>query len=294
MPVNVTKIISPFVVVVVFMGLICLEGAMKSVQAQTVKIGVLAPLTGPASADGEDYVRAVEWAIEDSNKSGGVAGCDFKIKVADVKDMSAANVTSAVERLLADKDVHFILTGYASLSNFEIDLMKEAGMPFMIAGPASATEAIISKSPEDYWCCWSFTASFKGYETRLLPMLEELAAKGKITLKNKKVAIISSDNPYSKTISEGMKKVFKDGGWKVTVDELVPYGEINDWRTSLAKVRQNPPDPGGQYRLSARQFSTVPQPVPGGSHRQPGIPSVCPFRTRIFKIDRQKIGRCFI
>ncbi|MEW5725771.1 MAG: ABC transporter substrate-binding protein [Thermodesulfobacteriota bacterium] len=219
-----------------------LGGAVPTAEAKVVKIGILAPLTGPASADGEDYVRAVEWAVDEVNKGGGIAGNTFEVETADVKDMSAANVTSAVERLLGMEDVHFIITGYASLSNFEIDLMKEAGMPFMIAGPAGSTEAIISPAPEDYWCCWSFTASFKGYETELVPLVEKLAADKKITLKNRKVAIISSDNPYSKTISEGMKEVFKKGGWTVTVDELVPYGEVSDWRASLAKVRQDPPD----------------------------------------------------
>ncbi len=224
------------------MAMIALGGQYQAVEAKVIKIGILAPLTGPASADGEDYVRAVKWAVDEANKAGGIAGYTFEIETADVKDMSAANVTSAAERLLGDADIHFIITGYASLSNFEIDLMKEAGMPFMIAGPAGATAGIIGKAPEDYWCCWSFTASFKGYETALLPLVEKLAKAGKIKLKNKTVAIISSDNPYSKTISEGMKTVFKKGGWKVTVDELVPFGEVSDWRAILAKVRQNPPD----------------------------------------------------
>ncbi|MEN8211702.1 MAG: ABC transporter substrate-binding protein, partial [Thermodesulfobacteriota bacterium] len=223
-------------------ALIAIGSSNQAVEAKAIKVGVLAPLTGQASADGEDYIRAVKWAVEEVNSAGGAAGYTFEMVVADVKDMSAANVTSAVERLLSDGNVHFIITGYASLSNFEIDLMKESDMPFFIAGPAGPTKAIISKAPEEYWCCWSFTPSFKGYETDLLPLIENLAAAGKIKLNNKKVAIISSDNPYSKTISEGMKTVFKNGGWKITVDELVPFGEVSDWRASLAKVRQDPPD----------------------------------------------------
>ena len=61
-------------------------------------------------------------------------------------------------------------------------------------------------------------------------------------MKGKKVAIISSDNPYSKGISEGMKPLFKAAGWTITVDEIVPFGEVSDWRAVLAKVRQDPPD----------------------------------------------------
>lgn len=210
--------------------------------AETVKIGVLAPLTGPASADGEEFVRGTTMAVDEANANGGVAGHKFEVVVGDVKDGSANNVTSAVERLLGDSDIHFMITGYASITNFEIDLMAEADMPFMLAGPSGQTSGIISPDPDHYWCCWSLTPSFKAYETDVTLLIEELAAQGKITLKNKKVAIISSDNAYSKTISEGMKDVFSKAGWAITVDELVPFGEVNDWRAMLAKVRQDPPD----------------------------------------------------
>jgi branched-chain amino acid transport system substrate-binding protein len=114
-----------------------------------VKIGVLAPMTGPASADGEEFVRGATLAIEEANAAGGVAGYTFEVVVADVKDGSANNVTSAVERLLSDPNIHYIQTGYASITNFEIDLMKEADMPFMLASPSGQTRNIVSPSPED-------------------------------------------------------------------------------------------------------------------------------------------------
>ncbi|WP_246191376.1 ABC transporter substrate-binding protein [Aureimonas leprariae] len=82
--------------------------------AAVVKIGLLAPLTGPASADGQEFQRGAQLAIDEMNKAGGLDGNTFELAVGDVKDQSAGNVTSAVERLLGDPDVHFTLTGYAS------------------------------------------------------------------------------------------------------------------------------------------------------------------------------------
>ena len=76
----------------------------------------------------------------------------------------------------------------------------------------------------------------------MLPVVQQLAASGAIELKNKKIAIISSDNAYSKTIYNGLKKSFSGAGWEIVVDEVIPSGEINDWRAFLAKVRQDPPD----------------------------------------------------
>jgi branched-chain amino acid transport system substrate-binding protein len=210
--------------------------------ADVVKIGLLAPLTGPAAADGEEFVRGVEWAIAEANEKGGVAGHTFELVVADVRDQSAANVSSAAERLIGTDGVEVILTGYASLTMFEVELMAEAGMPYIAAGPSPSFAAITTQAIDDYWCCWSYTASFKGYETDVRPAVESLAERGLIPLNNKSVAIISSDNAYSKTISEGMKQSFTEGGWSIVVDELVPFGEVGDWRAILAKVREAQPD----------------------------------------------------
>lgn len=216
--------------------------SVAPVFADVVKIGVLAPLTGPTASDGEEFVRGVQWAVKEANAKGGVAGHTFEVVTADVKDHSAANVSSAVERLLSTDGIEVILTGYASLSMFEVDLMAEANMPYMAAGPSPSFAAIVSKDPGGYNCCWSFTADFKGYEADVTPTIEALSAAGNFDLKDKTVAIISSDNPYSKTISEGMKVAFKDAGWTITVDELVPFGPVSDWRSMLAKVRESPPE----------------------------------------------------
>lgn len=219
-----------------------LLGLSAAAHAATVKIGVLAPLTGPSASDGQEFVNGVTWAVEEANAAGGVAGYTFEVVSADVKDGSAANVTSAVERLAQTSGVEVVLTGYAALSMFEIDLFKEYGLPYLSAGPSPNVAAIISKAPDDYWCCWSYTADFSGYVTDLLPVVKEFAAQGKMNIADKTIAIISSDNPYSKNISEGMKKVFAGEGWKIVVDEMVPFGEVGDWRAILAKVRSAKPD----------------------------------------------------
>lgn len=217
-------------------------GMGTSAFADVVKIGLLAPLTGPAAADGQEFQRGAQMAIDEANAGGGIDGHTFELVVGDVKDQSAANVTSAVERLLGDPEVHFMLTGYASLTNFEIDNMAEAEMPYMLAATSQQTKDIIAPDPAKYACCWSLTPSFDAYNTDVTYFAEKLAKDGKFTMTNKKVAIISSDNAYSKTISEGMKKTFKESGWTITVDEIVPFGEVTDWRAILTKVRGDVPD----------------------------------------------------
>lgn len=210
-------------------------------QDKTVKIGVLAPVSGQAAADGQEMVNGAQLAVDELNANGGVAGYTFALEVGDVGDASADAVSTAAQRLLSDREMGAMMTGYASGSNFEIELMAEQEMVYLISANSAQTEEIVKDDPEFFNTVWSLTPSFEGYETGVLPVIEKLEADGKLTLPNKKIAIISSDNPYSKTIAEGLAKSFGDGGWEITQNELLPFGEINDWRGFLSQVRQDPP-----------------------------------------------------
>lgn len=211
--------------------------------ADTVKIGLLVQLTGASSADGQEIVQAVQMAIDEANAAGGIEGHTFELLVGDTRDGSASDVTAAVERILGDPDVHFVAAGYASLTSFEIDNMAEAEMPYILSGPSGQTRGIIQADPEKYWCCWSLMPAFEAYNTDVTRLVDKLAAANAVKLNpTKSVALISSDNAYSSTIYDGMRKEFGVSGWTQTVDEVVPFGEVNDWRTILSKVRQTPPD----------------------------------------------------
>lgn len=210
--------------------------------AETLKIGVLAPLSGNAAADGQEMVRGAQLAVDELNAAGGVLGYQFELAVGDTKDQNSDAVTAAFERLSGDKQVQVMMTGYASGSNFEIQSMGEISMPYLISANSAQTRDIIGKNPSDYSTVWSLTPSYDAYETGVLPYLETLQKAGKVAFKTKKLALIGSDNPYSKTIYNGVKKSFTAAGWTVTVDEMVPFGQVNDWRAILAKVRDNPPD----------------------------------------------------
>jgi branched-chain amino acid transport system substrate-binding protein len=224
-------------------GAAAIVGAPQSAAADVIKIGVLAPLTGQSASDGAEFIKGVQLAIDERNAAGGIGGHTFELVSADVKDGSPDNVSSAAQRLINTEGIEIVLTGYASLSLFELDLFADAKMPYVSSGPSGSFSGIVTKDVDNYNCCWSMSPSYKGYETDVLPLVDALITNGKFKPANgKKIAMISSDNPYSKAISEGMKKSFSGAGWKVTVDEMVPFGPVNDWRAILAKVRQDPPD----------------------------------------------------
>ena len=232
---------------------------------QVVKVGVLAPITGEAAADGEEMVRGAELAVEEANESGRVDGFRFEVVVGDTEDQSSASVVSAIERLSRQSDLHVIVTGYASTSNFEIDYMADMEMPYILAAQSSQTRDIIAQDPDAYPTVWSYTPSYDAYETALPPVLDQIEETSDLSFDDRTVALITSDNPYSMTIYDGLKKSFDDAGWTVTVDETVPFGEVGDWRSTLSRIRQDPPDvivntdylPGNGARFM-RQFMENP------------------------------------
>jgi branched-chain amino acid transport system substrate-binding protein len=222
--------------------MIILAMTTPNLAADVIKIGVLAPLTGGSAADGEEMVRGAQLAVDEINQSGGVNGSKFEVVSGDTKDQVPDAVVSAFKKITADPAVGCMMTGYASPTNFEIELMAEINMPYLISANSAQTLAIVGKEPDKYPTVWSLTPSYDAYETELPRIVELWAKEGRLKLKNRKVAVVTSDNPYSKTISEGLKKNFPKHGWTVTVDEMVPFGEVHDWRAIISKIRKDPPD----------------------------------------------------
>src|SRR5262249_11881914 len=136
----------------------------------------------------------------------------------------------------------FIMTAYASTSNFEIDLMKEDQMPYLLSANAAQTRDIISKNPSAYPTVWSRVPSYDAYNTELADLLERYDKEKKIKLRNREAFIVSSDDPYGSTIANGMKTKFESLKWKVSGFETVPFASVTDWRGILAKIRAAPPD----------------------------------------------------
>jgi branched-chain amino acid transport system substrate-binding protein len=210
-------------------------------QDKVTKIGILAPLTGGAAADGQEMVNGAKLAVDEINAAGGVAGYKLEIVTGDTMDQTADAVTTAFERLAGDPDLHAMMTGYASGSNFEIEMMAEQEMPYLISANSAQTRDIIAPDPSKYPTVWSFVPSYDAYNTDMVPVIDSLLASGSLTLPNKKVALISSDNPYSKTIMDGLAETFTASGWEVTSTDLLPFGPINDWRAFLQGVREDAP-----------------------------------------------------
>jgi branched-chain amino acid transport system substrate-binding protein len=202
-----------------------------------ITLGLLAPLTGAAAADGKAMQTGAQLAIDELNAAGGVKGHKVKLKTIDVKDQTSAAVSAAVTTLAADSSVVAAMTGYASTTNFEIDSFAQAGIPYLIAGNSAQTQALIEKNPSKYPGIWSIAPSYDGYNTDLPNLVEKWNTDGTFKLRNRKAYIISSDNAYSNAIAAGLKTNLTAKNWQVTGPDTVPFGAVDDWTTQISKIR---------------------------------------------------------
>ena len=207
----------------------------------TIKVGLLAPLTGGSAADGEFMLNGAQLAIDELNAAGGVSGYTIELVHADVEDLEPDKVATAVSRLIDNESVDLIVTGYASTTNFEIEDIAQTGIPYLIAGNSQQTADIVSQNPDAYGNVWSLTPTYDAYGTDLPVMLEDLIEAGEIDSGNRTVYFVTSDNPYSSGISAGLTATFESMGWTVVGEDTVPFGEISDWGSSVTAIAQHEP-----------------------------------------------------
>ena len=219
-----------------------LFAAGASAEDDVIKLGFLGSLTGsPFTADGTEGLNGAELAVKEINAAGGVAGRKLELLVYDTKEMTPDAVISAFNRIEGNDEISATIASLCSLTNFEIEYFGELGMPYMLATGSQQTYDIIAPNPDGYKNVWSLTPSYDGYETELPIVLEGLIEAGTLNPRDRTVALIGADNPYSMSIYNGLQKSFPAHGWTITFDEVVPPTEVNDWRSLLAKIRGNPP-----------------------------------------------------
>src|SRR5579863_8007520 len=81
---------------------IALPTATKA--ADPIKIGVVAPLTGPIADAGRYGVQGARLAVEEVNKAGGVLGRPLELVIEDDQSLNPSTVL-AFSKLADDKDI---------------------------------------------------------------------------------------------------------------------------------------------------------------------------------------------
>ncbi len=208
-------------------------------QTKEVKIGVIAPLSGPWARAGDLVRKGVELAAEDGNKAGGIkslGGAQLKLVIADAGD-TAEKAKNAAQRLLAQEADLAGGTG-AWLSSFTLaitEVTERAELPWLTL---SYSDQITNRGFR-----YVFQTSPTGDQQAqlALPTILELAqsATGK---KPTTVAIVMDNTASSVSFAKPMREGgLEKAGIKIVVDETFTP-PLSDATPLVQKVRTARPD----------------------------------------------------
>ena len=135
---------------IAFLCLCLLPGgaALAAARPDTLKIGVLAPLSGPYAAGGTSFVQAATLAVEQANAEGGVLGQQLAIVVGDTQ--GRVDVAKSEALGLVSREKVAALVG-AYLSEETVSVMDvAASQRVVLIVPVAATAEITDKVQREY------------------------------------------------------------------------------------------------------------------------------------------------
>ena len=225
-----------------------IAAATPAVAQNTVKIGAIGPLTGPAATSGIAMRKAWEFVANEANAQGGIMvdGKMKKIEVLFEDSQSRPEVgVSAAQKLLTRDNVD-ILVGELFHSHVTLAIMEVSpAFPnkFFFTGQPVSQEIArkIASDKKKYANYWKFSFNADAYADTTFQTIQWLIAEGKVKAPNKTFGFITEETDYAKSNIEFMRKLFEPAGWKMAGQELVPIGHA-DFFPQLSKLRAAPPD----------------------------------------------------
>ncbi|HSO44449.1 MAG TPA: ABC transporter substrate-binding protein, partial [Rhodoferax sp.] len=200
-------------------------GTLAAMAADTIKIGSVLSVTGPAAFLGDPELKTLQMYVEDINKKGGVIGRQLElVHYDDGSDAGKAN--GFAKRLIDDDKVDIIVGGTTTGATMSMaPLVEKAGVPFI-----SLAGAVVIVDPVKKWV-------FKTPHTDRMAaekVFEDMKKRG-LT----KVALFSETSGFGQSGKKETEGVAAKYGITLVANET--YGpKDTDMSPQLTKIRNVP------------------------------------------------------
>ena len=206
----------------------CGGGKEKVKEAETVKIGCTAPLTGPLAIYGVTSTNGSKLAMDEINKNGGILGKQVEFTVLDSKGDPTEAIT-AYNRLVDEGIVAFIGDAPSKPTLAIAEVAAQDNMPMIT--PNGTQFNITEAGPNVFRTC--FTDPYQGVV---------LANFAKNNLKAETAAIlVNNSSDYSDGVSKAFLEQAEKLGLKVVAKEGYSDGD-KDFRAQLTKILPTNPE----------------------------------------------------
>jgi branched-chain amino acid transport system substrate-binding protein len=222
-----------FMVVVLSMALVVTGcgGGDKKADDKTIKLGVIAPLTGDVKTFGESTVNAVKLALEQANYKVG----DFTIELVQADDRNdATEAMNVATKLISQDKVNVIVGSVTSKTTIPVSKMANENKVVLCTGTATNEKVTVEEGQrKDYVFRACFIDPFQG----------KVGAKFALENLKKKTAAVLYDqgNDYTIGLANNFKSSFEAGGGQIT-DFLAYSKDDVDFSAILTNIAKKNPD----------------------------------------------------
>jgi branched-chain amino acid transport system substrate-binding protein len=220
---------------------------------ESVKIGVVASMTGPASTTGKDIWQSAQLAADEINAKGGVYVSSLNKKVPIVlvqgdDESTREGGQKAVSKMLTQDNVDLLVGGFSSaVVSAHQSIVAEHKVPYIITG--ASTPVITRRDDVDttYMFHHAPTTDDSGSQITLFlddtvrPAINEKF--GFSADRPLRLAILYQDSPYGKGHQSAIANTIAANNLNIDVvaEEAYTMGE-SDYRTVLTSIKNADPD----------------------------------------------------
>ena len=236
-------------------ALLSLLAAAPAGAQGVIKLPIVAEITGGGASVGAMWRDAVNLAVEDINKKGGILGMKLETAVQDTQTDPPTSV-AVMRRVLNDKPFAIFGTVYSSSTVANMDIAKQAGIP-QFTGSESV---IITQKGNDN----IFLTSF-GQDVGMAKFVRWLVDD----VKAQKIALIWVNNAFGKGGHDMFVQFLKERGKTPLVDISTEVQQA-DFTPELTKVRAsgathvmvyNHEEENARFMIQLRKIGLTVEPV---------------------------------
>jgi ABC-type branched-subunit amino acid transport system substrate-binding protein len=191
-----------------------------------LKIGVMLPFSGPYSFGFED---PLDWAVENINRTGGVAGRKIELEK---HDLATGDLLAITNALIADTAIKAVIGPATSSEVFKVAPLFIGGQKVFIAPDASAASLSRAFSGYDYF--WRLTEPDISQTKTLLLLAQKGGAR--------KVGLITEESEYGASFEDLFGYFATELGLEVSAIRVVNPGDTLACRQAWKDLADSNPD----------------------------------------------------
>ncbi|MEO8156488.1 MAG: branched-chain amino acid ABC transporter substrate-binding protein [Betaproteobacteria bacterium] len=201
--------------------------------ADTIKLAVLGPMSGPFALLGEERFKVFQMSADIVNARGGVLG-GRKIEVIAFDNKSNPQESLIVLRQAIDQDIHFIASSASNVAHAISDALvkhnaRNPGQRVLFFD-FNALDPVLTESKCNFWHFRFEVHSDTQVEVLTDYMMRQPAVR--------KVYLLNQDYAFGQAVSRAVKEMLaKRPDIQIVGDDFVPLGKVKDFAPYVAKIR---------------------------------------------------------